>query len=41
MNEESFVGEVEEGFLWFVTQVQTLARWLWGMVPAGWRGQNE
>jgi len=41
MSDEQVIGEVEEGLLWFVTEVQALTRWLWGMVPAEWRGQNK
>lgn len=41
MSDEQVIGEVEEGLLWFVTRVQALARWLWGMVPVGGQGQNE
>lgn len=37
MNEEPIVGEVEEGLLWFTTQMQAFVRWLWGMVSNGWR----
>jgi len=29
MTEEPSGGEVQEGVLWFVTQVQAIVRWLW------------
>lgn len=27
MNEQRFLGEVEEGLVWFVTQLRALVRW--------------
>ncbi len=33
MNEQRFLGEVEEGLIWFVTQLQTFARWFRQVLP--------
>ncbi len=38
MTEEQIIGEVEEGLIWFLTQVQAITRWLWAMVPNGRQG---